>query len=97
DVPDTLDDFLDRFGGIADPAEPFADSSVDCAGVTGATTALSPYDRALCRYNSVEGSCWRAFDHDSAVGTDVLLDYPLELAASDGGEAFCALDSGMQV
>lgn len=92
DMPATLVDFMLQFGGIVDQDD------VDCAGLAGATSVLSAYDRVLCRQDSVDGYCWRAFDHATAVGQDDIFTNPVSFfGAADGGEAFCALGSGLQV
>lgn len=97
DLPDTVEGFFARFGGIEAGAA-FDDDSVQCAGIDGPTSLVSPSNRASCRFDTVDGYCWETFDFATSAGAQDLFVNPTTFReASDGGEAFCQLGDGQQV
>lgn len=96
DMPDTIDGFLQEFGGIASLDEAVLDDA-DCAGMDAQETLVSNFNRVSCRFRSINGYCYASFDFADQADEQDIFAFPDQFADNeDGGEAFCSLENGMQ-
>lgn len=96
DTPDTIDGFLQQFGGINSLEEAVLDNA-DCAGMDAQESLVSNFNRVSCRFDAQEGYCYASFDFASQAEEQDIFAFPDTFFNNeDGGEAFCALPNGQQ-
>lgn len=96
-LPDTIDDFMLQFGGIADFRAEVEAGDAPCAGMDGNLSLVSSFNRVICRIPATQGYCWTSFDFGSVAGDQNIFASPDRFTeVSDGGEAFCRLANGQQ-
>jgi len=97
DVPNNFDAWILQFGGIASLQAEFDNNQVDCAGMDGDQTLVSNFNRVICRHDTANGYCWESFDFASVANQQNIFAFPDQFLNNEaGGEAFCAMDNGMQ-
>lgn len=97
DMPDTIDGFLQEFGGINSLDEAVFDDQTNCAGMDAQESLVSNFNRVSCRFQSNNDYCYASFDFASQANDQDIFANPAGFFDNeDGGEAFCSLENGQQ-